>query len=283
MRGCGSVIRWCARRPTGRRRRPTAGRRIGRWPRRPIPRSIPIVGRGIAPHAAAGPDEEVAAELERSAARAQARGGVAAAAAFLERATELTPGSGARGRSARWPPRRPSSRPARPTTPCVLLATAEAGPLDELQRARVDLLRAQIAFASSRGERGSAAAARRGHGGSSRSTSALARETYLDALGAAMFAGRLASGPGLLEVAQAARARHRGRSRRGRATCCWTAWPCCSRTGTRLRRRSQSERCRRSAARTSPSKRGCAGSGSRQSSRRICGTTRAGTSFPPAT
>src|SRR5205807_1238757 len=96
--------------------------------------------------ATAGPDEDVASELERSADRAQARGGLAASAAFLERSASLTiePGRRAeRGLAAAQAKAQAGAFDAA----LRLLDTAEAGPLDELQRARADLLRGQIAFA----------------------------------------------------------------------------------------------------------------------------------------
>jgi DNA-binding CsgD family transcriptional regulator/tetratricopeptide (TPR) repeat protein len=85
----------------------------------------------------------------------------------------------------------------------ALLATAQAGPLDELQRARVDRLQGQIAFAVNRGSDAPPlllAAAKR----LEPLDVGLARETYLEALWAAMFVGGLASGGSLLEIAQAA-------------------------------------------------------------------------------
>jgi DNA-binding CsgD family transcriptional regulator/tetratricopeptide (TPR) repeat protein len=153
--------------------------------------------------AASGPDENVASELERSASRAQARGGLAAAAAFLEQAAKLTPSPARRGERA-LAAAQAKHQAGAPDTAQGLLATAQAGPLDELQRARVDLLRAQIAFAVNRGSDAPPlllTAAKR----LEPLDVGLARETYLDALQAAMFVGRLASGGGLLEVAQAAR------------------------------------------------------------------------------
>jgi hypothetical protein len=100
--------------------------------------------------ATVGPDEEVAAELERSAGRAQARGGLAAAAAFLERSVTLTVDPVRRTErtlaAAQASLRAGSFGKAR-----ELLAVAEAGQLDELASARVDLLRGQIAFASGLG------------------------------------------------------------------------------------------------------------------------------------
>jgi tetratricopeptide (TPR) repeat protein len=155
--------------------------------------------------AAAMPDEEVAAELERSAARAQARGGFAAAAAFLERAVALTPEPSRRAHRALAAAQTKFQAGALDDA-LGLLATAETGVLSDLERARIGLLRAQIAFVSTRGNDAPPllleAARRLGE-----LDPALARETYLEALSAAMFAGRLA-GPGgsALEVAQAARA-----------------------------------------------------------------------------
>jgi DNA-binding CsgD family transcriptional regulator len=154
--------------------------------------------------AAAGPDEEVAAELGRSAGRARARGGVAAAAAFLERSAMLTLDPARRAQRALAAAQAKYQAGALDVA-LGLLAAAQAGPLDELQRAWAGLLRGQIVFAASRGSDAPPlllAAAREFEPLDAR----LARETYLDALFAATFAGRLASGGDLLEVAEAARA-----------------------------------------------------------------------------
>jgi DNA-binding CsgD family transcriptional regulator len=154
--------------------------------------------------AALGPDEEVADELERSADRAQARGGLAAAAAFLERAAGLTP-EPARRAARELAAARAKLHVGAPGATSELLARAEAGPLDELQRAQLEHLRAQIEFTLRRGSDAPPLllrAARR----LERLDVRLARETYLEALEAALFAGRLAGGRGVVEVAEAARA-----------------------------------------------------------------------------
>jgi DNA-binding CsgD family transcriptional regulator len=151
-----------------------------------------------------GPDEDVASELERSASRAQARGGLAAAAAFLERSAALTLDRARRAGRALAAAQAKYQAGASDAT-LGLVATAEAGPPDQLRRARTDLLRGQIAFASSRGSDAPPLllkAARQFEPLDPR----LARETYLDALAAAIFAGRLALGGGMREVAEAARA-----------------------------------------------------------------------------
>jgi DNA-binding CsgD family transcriptional regulator/tetratricopeptide (TPR) repeat protein len=152
--------------------------------------------------AAVGPDEEVAAELECSAGRAQLRGGLAAAAAFLERAVALTldPGLQAQRALAAAQAKHLAGAPA---TALGLLAIAEAGPLDELGRARIDLLRAHVEHSRNRGSDSPTlllAAAERLEQLDVR----LARETYLDGLSAATFVGRRAPRGGVVGVAQAA-------------------------------------------------------------------------------
>ena len=156
-------------------------------------------------HAAAAPDEAVAAELECSAQRVQLRGGVAAAAAYLERATELTPDPVRRGSRALVAAHAKLQAGA-PEAANALLATAESEAVDDLQRARVDVLRGRIAFASRR--RGTMAASLLLQAAKrlEELDPALARETYLEALGAAIFAGRLGTGIGVREAAEAARA-----------------------------------------------------------------------------
>jgi DNA-binding CsgD family transcriptional regulator len=147
------------------------------------------------------PDEAVAVELERSAGRAQARGGLAAAAAFLERAVALTPDPARRGERALAAAQAKHLAGA-PDTALGLLAGAEAGPLDELQRARADLLRAQVAFASGSGSDAPTLlleAAKR----LTPLDVELARATCLEALCATVYVGPPDSGCDPLEVAEA--------------------------------------------------------------------------------
>ena len=152
--------------------------------------------------AVSGFDEEVASELERSAGRAQARGGFAAAAAFLERAAALTLDPSRQARLALAAAHAKYEAGALGDA-LTLLATADVGHLDALQRARVNLLRGQIAFVSRRGRDAPPlllSAARELESLDPK----LARATCLDALTAAMFAGRLASDGSVLEVAKPA-------------------------------------------------------------------------------
>jgi DNA-binding CsgD family transcriptional regulator len=153
-------------------------------------------------HAAIAPDEEVAGELIDSAGRAEGRGGIAAAAAFLERAVTFTPD--------------PVERASRALTAAQmkleagdlsaagsLLAAADAGPLDELGQARAQRAHAQIAFDLRRGSDAPPLLLRTAQRLEELDPE-FARETHLKALVAVIYAARLATDPAPADVAQAA-------------------------------------------------------------------------------
>ncbi|MEA2198534.1 MAG: hypothetical protein QOJ25_2585 [Solirubrobacteraceae bacterium] len=153
-------------------------------------------------HASIAPDEEVAGELIDSASRARGRGGIAAAAAFLERAVTFTPD--------------PGQRASRALTAALLklgagdlsaagslLAAADAGPLDELGQARAQRLHAQIAFDARRGSDAPPLLVRTAQRLESLDPE-LARQTHLKALVAVIYAARLATDPAPADVARAA-------------------------------------------------------------------------------
>jgi len=148
------------------------------------------------------PDDDVAADLDRSATRAQARGGFAAAAAFLERSATLT--TVPETRSGRELAAAQAKYQAGASEDALeLLERSEAGPLDAFRLAQAEVLRAQIAFATNRGRDAPAlllAAARQLRA----LDASLARETYLDALTAALYTGRLAEALDARQVADAA-------------------------------------------------------------------------------
>ncbi|MEA2965351.1 MAG: hypothetical protein QOI46_5449, partial [Alphaproteobacteria bacterium] len=154
--------------------------------------------------ATAGPDEQVAVELERSAGRAQARGGLAAAAAFLRRAVALTKDPARRAVRA-LAAAQASLQAGEFDAALGLAATAEAGPLDEFQRALVDLLRAQVTFAAGLWSDAPPLLLKAARRLESFDLD-LARETYLTAWGAAGLAEDVAARDVLVEICRAVRA-----------------------------------------------------------------------------
>ena len=152
-------------------------------------------------HATPLPDEDVAAELTRSVGQACARGGLPAAAAFGERAAELTPDPACRARRA-LDAAQAKREAGAPDAARRLLAMAQGAPLDELGRARAELLRAQLAARPGDGRLLLLDAAKRLEPLDAR----LAREAYREAFGAALTAGRLGVADGVTQVAGAIRA-----------------------------------------------------------------------------
>lgn len=172
-------------------------------------------------HAAIGPDETVAAELEESADRALARGGRSAAAAFLERAVELTTDPATRaGRALAAAEARFAAGAIAEAT--QLLDTAEIGPLDPAQLAQVQRLRARLAFALNTG-RSVVPPLLEAAGRLEQLDDGLSRKTYLAAIAAAINAGRL-GGDDLRRAALAGRGVPRGEDAIGRLVTGLSTW-----------------------------------------------------------
>ena len=227
--------------------------------------------------AMSGPDEEVAAELERSAGRAQARGGLAAAAAFLERSVVLTAEPGRRAERT-LAAAQANIQAGAFDKALDLLVRAEvegSGPLDEFSDARVDLLRGQIAFASGLGSDAPPLLLKAAKRLESLNLE-MARETYMCAWMAALFAGRFA-GPAIWLRCP----RPRGPCPVRRALRVWptwpsTAWRCWSPRDRPWQRRPCSEPQALLPAQTSPPKKGSGGAGWVRRPPARCGTTSAG-------
>ena len=172
------------------------------WRRSPIRASIPIAAPGTWRMRLSAPTRKSRLSSSCRAARAQRRGGLAAAAAFLERAVQLSSDPGPRARRALAAAQAKYLAGA-PDAARRLLVAAEAGPRGELGRAQMDMIRAQVAYSENRGRDAPALllrAARR----LEPFDLGMARRTYLDAVLAAHFAGRLARGS-LRVTAEAAR------------------------------------------------------------------------------
>src|SRR3954453_15371801 len=153
-------------------------------------------------HAAIAPDDAVAAELIYSANRARGRGGIAAAAAFLERAVTFTPDPGERAARALTAAQMKLGA-GDLSAAASLLAAADAGPLDELGQARAQRAHAQIAFDERRGSEPPPLLLRTAQRLESLDAE-LARETHLKALVAVIYAAGLATDPTPADVARAA-------------------------------------------------------------------------------
>jgi DNA-binding CsgD family transcriptional regulator len=148
-------------------------------------------------HASSALDEDVAAAIEEVAGSAGKRGGVAASAVFREHAAMRTPDAARRASRALAAARAKQRAGARDSA-LRLLAVAQAGPLDDLERRQADLLCAQLAAGGPGAARGLLAAA----GQLEPLDPGTAREGYRDAL----YAARADGQDQLLEVAAAVRA-----------------------------------------------------------------------------